>query len=162
MNDTVSYESVEEYPGKITGTAIIIRMLDGLGYRFRYATESLTQKDYEFSPGKGCKTIGEIVEHIWGLINWVCQAIFEEKEVRPEGFEAQRIHILALITKLQTYFESIDDPELAHIAIAKLPFWHIINGPFSDALTHTGQINSFRRLAGNPTVRSDVFRLKKP
>lgn len=162
MNKTVSYESVEGYPGEITGTAIIIRMLDGLGYRFRYATEALTQNDYEFSPGKGCKTIGEIVEHIWGLVNWVGQVIFKEQEVRPDGFEAQRIHILALISKLRNYFESIDDSELARIEIYKHPFWHMINGPFSDALTHTGQINTFRRLAGNPPVQSDVFRLKKP
>jgi hypothetical protein len=159
---TIPYESVDRYPGKITGTSIIIRMLDGLGYRFRYATETLNQEDYQFSPGQGCKTIGEIVEHIWGLVNWVCQSIFEAKETRPKDIESQRIHILELITKLRTYFESIDDMELANIKIHKLPFWHIINGPLSDALTHTGQINTFRRLAGNPPVKSNVFRLKKP
>jgi hypothetical protein len=37
------------------------------------------------------------------------------------------------------------------------PFWHIINGPISDALSHVGQINSFRRLAGNPTPKANVF-----
>jgi len=140
MNMTIPYESVDEYPKKITGTSMIIRMLDGLGYRFRYATEALTREDYQFSPGQGCKTIGEIVEHIWGLVNWVCQSIFAEKAARPKDIESQRIHILELITKLRTYFESIDDSELTHIKILKLPFWHIINGPLSDALTHTGQI----------------------
>jgi hypothetical protein len=162
MNMNILYDSVNEYPGKITGTSMIIRMLDGLGYRFRYASEALTPEDYQFSPGQGCKTIGEIVEHIWGLVNWICQSIFEEKENRPKDIESQRIHILELVTKLRTYFDSIDDMELANIKIHKLPFWHIINGPLSDALTHTGQINTLRRLAGNLPVKSDVFRLKKP
>lgn len=156
------YESVNDYPGKITATSMIVRMLDGLGYRFRYATEVLTPGDYQFSPGQGCKTIGEIIEHIWGLVNWVFQSISPGNDTRPTDIESQRIHILELITKIRIHFESIDDSDLEHIKIRELPFWHIINGPLSDALTHTGQINTFRRLAGNPPVKSDVFRLKKP
>jgi len=35
----------------------------------------------------------------------------------------------------------------------KLPFWYWINGPLSDALTHVGQINSWRIIAGNPQLK---------
>ena len=52
---------------------------------------------------------------------------------------------------------SMSDEELAAIQIREKPFWHIINGPVADALTHVGQINSFRRLAGNPTPKARVF-----
>jgi len=52
---------------------------------------------------------------------------------------------------------SMSDEELMKISIDNRPFWHIINGPISDALTHIGQINSFRRLAGNPTPKANVF-----
>lgn len=31
-----------------------------------------------------------------------------------------------------------------------VPFWYLINGPIADALTHVGQISSWRRMAGNP------------
>ena len=62
----IPYESVETYPEKISATAIMIRMLDGLGFRFRYATEGFTLQDYQFSPGHDCRTIGEIIEHYLG------------------------------------------------------------------------------------------------
>jgi hypothetical protein len=158
----IPYESVEEYPEKITATGIIIRMLDGLGFRFRYATEGLTLQDYQFSPGHDCRTIGEIVEHIWGLLNWICQNIFGADETRPTEVELQRLHILELILKLRACFEQIDDTTLARITIREQPFWHIINGPLSDALTHTGQINTLRRLAGNLPIKTRPFLMTKP
>ena len=30
------------------------------------------------------------------------------------------------------------------------PFWYMLNGPIADALTHVGQITTWRRIAGNP------------
>ena len=30
------------------------------------------------------------------------------------------------------------------------PFWHVINGPLSDALWHTGQVVMLRRASDNP------------
>lgn len=40
----------------------------------------------------------------------------------------------------------------------KLPFWYWINGPLADALTHVGQITSWRRIAGNPQLKGiNVF-----
>ena len=157
----IPYTSVEEYPQQITATAILVRMLDGLGFRFRYATEGLTSSDYAWRAENGSRTIAEIVEHIWGLMNWICLNIFDTEESRPTDAETQRLQILELILKLRAYFEHIDDAELARITIEKLPFWHIINGPLSDALTHTGQINTLRRLAGNPPVKTRPFLLRQ-
>ena len=158
----IPYESVETYPEKISATAIMIRMLDGLGFRFRYATEGFTLQDDQFSPGHDCRTIGEIIEHIWGLLNWMCQNIFGEEETRPTEIALQRTHALELIIKLRTYFAQIDDTTLVRLTIANLPFWHMINGPLSDALTHTGQINTLRRLAGNLPIKTRPFLMTKP
>jgi len=33
----------------------------------------------------------------------------------------------------------------------------LINGPFSDALTHVGQVASWRRINGNPILGANVF-----
>jgi len=161
MTTNIPYESVEGYPADISATAIFVRLLDGLGFRFRYATEGLTLQDYQWDPGSGCKTIGELVDHIWGLLAWICANIFDQEEVKPDESEAQRLHILELILKLRAHFEQLDDAELAQITINDLPFWHIINGPLSDALTHTGQINTLRRLAGNLPIKTRPFLLKK-
>jgi hypothetical protein len=37
------------------------------------------------------------------------------------------------------------------------PIWYLINGPLSDALTHVGQVASWRRINGNPISGANVF-----
>lgn len=40
----------------------------------------------------------------------------------------------------------------------QFPFWNLLNGPLLDALTHVGQITSWRRIAGNPQPKGvNVF-----
>ena len=60
----------------------------------------------------------------------------------------------------------MSDEQLANCSIVNsqgpAPFWNMINGPLADALTHVGQINSWRRLAGNPAPKADVFRGRPP
>jgi hypothetical protein len=63
-----------------------------------------------------------------------------------------------IIHDLRERMLTMSDDELNTLQILVKPFWHLINGPFSDALTHTGQINSFRRLAGNPIAGANVFK----
>ena len=64
---------------------------------------------------------------------------------------------MEILHDLRTTINVITEAELVEIEIEDRPFWHIINGPLSDALTHVGQINSFRRLAGNPVSGANVF-----
>ena len=33
---------------------------------------------------------------------------------------------------------------------SELPVWNLMNGPIADAIYHTGQIVSYRRMSGNP------------
>jgi hypothetical protein len=56
----------------------------------------------------------------------------------------------------------MSDDDLSKVIIGDRPLWNIINGPVSDALTHVGQINSFRRLNGNPVPRANVFLGRPP
>jgi len=44
----------------------------------------------------------------------------------------------------------------------RFPVWNLLNGPLSDALTHIGQLASWRRIAGDPVARHDVFRGRPP
>ena len=57
----------------------------------------------------------------------------------------------------------MNDSELAEMeknTSRKLPFWYWINGPLADALTHVGQITSWRRISGNPQLKGvNVFHL---
>jgi hypothetical protein len=102
-------------------------------------------------------TIGQLLDHVWGLTNWIVIHAQLPKESRPEGYPARRAHVLVLIQRLREHFATLSAEELARVRIEGKPFWHLINGPLADALTHVGQINSFRRLAGNPAPEANVF-----
>lgn len=151
------YTRIPENPERIKGTTVLTRMLDGLGFRFRWATEGLRQVDYDFRPSEDCMSIEELVRHIWGLVNWVCITLESQRYPRLTEIELIRRDILRLIQGLDEKLTSMEDPELNNYTIEGNPFWNMINGPICDALTHVGQINSFRRLAGNPTPETNVF-----
>jgi hypothetical protein len=162
MNDDLPFRRVDGYPSTVNGSGVMARLLDALGFRFYWATEGLTEEHYAFSPGSGCRTIGELVQHVWGLTNWVYVSVYGQSEGRPEAVPNLRAHVLRMIERLRAHFGAIDDAGLGAISIDGLPFWHMINGPLADALTHVGQISSFRRLAGLPAKRSHPFTCTPP
>lgn len=156
------YHRIREYPGAINAVGVVIRLLDGLGFRFHWATEGLTLEDYDFLPPGGVNSMATIVGHIWGLMNWVMMNVLGEPGERPVGIPAQREDVLALIWRLRSHMETLTDDELGMLRIEGRPFWHMINGPISDALTHVGQINVMRRLLGKPSVGANVFTGEPP
>lgn len=132
-------------------------MLDGLGFRFYWATEGLRAEDYVFRPAKDTMSIGELVAHVWELVNWVSSSALKKPYEKPKDAITARAETLRIIHDLRKTLLETSDMDLERLRIRDKPFWNIINGPISDALTHTGQINSFRRLAGNPVANANVF-----
>ena len=69
--------------------------------------------------------------------------------------------MMILLKKLVILLIEMNDSELAEMeknTSRKLPFWYWINGPLADALTHVGQITSWRRISGNPQLKGvNVF-----
>ena len=151
------FHEIPDYPENVSGSSVLVRMLDGLGFRFRWSTEGLKDGDYQFRPAPDCMSIGELVRHVWGLVNWVCQSMQLNKFRKHDDISLVRRSVLEMTHALRETLISMGDEELAVIQIRERPFWHIVNGPIADALTHVGQINSFRRLAGNPTPKANVF-----
>ncbi len=151
------FDEVPDYPHEISGATILVRLLDGLGFRFRWSTEGLDEDDFSFRPAPDCMSIEELVKHIWGLVNWVYISMMNKSYKRAEDVNLVRKAILEMIFALRGALLSMDDEDLEAVRIDNRPFWHIVNGPIADALTHVGQINSFRRLAGNPTPKANVF-----
>jgi hypothetical protein len=151
------YYVIPEYPERVTAVCILTRLLDGLGFRFHWATEGLRPEDYSFRPGPDTMSVSDLVRHIWGLVNWVGISVLGEPHHRPEEIEAIRGQVLEIIWSLREDVRSMGEEDLGKVTIEGRPFWYIINGPVSDALTHVGQINSFRRLSGNPVYGANVF-----
>ncbi len=156
------YYRIPTYPDHLSSTSVLTRLLDGLGFRFYWATEGLRTEDYAYRPAEDTMSIEELAIHIWALMNWVSSSALKKPYTKPKNGAAAREEALVIIHDLRETILVMSDKDLEKLRIQGKPFWHLINGPFSDALTHTGQINSFRRLAGNPVAGANVFKGEPP
>lgn len=156
------YYRIPSYPDHLSSGSILTRLLDGLGFRFYWATDGLRLEDYSFRPAKDTMSIEELVIHVWALMSWVSNSALKKPYKKPKNGVAAREEALKIIHDLREKMLTMSDDELKTLRIQGKPFWNLINGPFSDALTHTGQINSFRRLAGNPVAGANVFKGEPP
>jgi hypothetical protein len=163
LPESDEYYRILGYPDHLSSTAVLARMLDGLGFRFYWATEGLRHEDYTFRPAGDIMSIEELTMHVWQLINWISTDALKTRHYRnPKDGPDAREQTLVIIHDLKAAILAMNNEQLSELHLLGKPFWHIINGPFSDALTHTGQINSFRRLNGNPCAGANVFKGEPP
>jgi hypothetical protein len=156
------FYNIPDYPDYVSAGSILTRFFDGLGFRFYWATEGLSEPEYRFRPSEDCMSIGELIRHIWRLVNWINTSISDRSFERPDKTDETIDQILEIVYHLREFSLDLSEKDLNETEIDNRPFWHIINGPLSDALTHVGQINSFRRLAGRPVRKAQVFTGKPP
>ena len=167
MNETddLPYTRIPEPPKEMSAASVIIRLIDGIGFRYRWATEGLREEDMRFRPCATSMTIQELLAHIQGLLNISESFITGKKleKVQPENLVERRISTLKAVSRTRKALTKIDDGFLAERkykipwASREFPVWNLINGPISDALTHIGQIASWRRLNDNPIYKANVF-----
>ena len=170
--DSLPYYSIGEYPSAKTSGAVLQRLVDGLGYRYYWATEKLRTEDLEFKPGETNRTSRELLDHIYALSRGI--RLFSEGQALERGedtdslsWDELRSSTLNNLKNASENFSQISDSQLFE---SKLTFkrgertsdfdmWHIINGQITDAIYHTGQIVGNRRASGNPIdPRVNVFR----
>jgi hypothetical protein len=44
------FSRIDDYPDGVSAVGILTRLLDGLGFRFYWATQDLVEADYDFAP----------------------------------------------------------------------------------------------------------------
>ena len=151
--------AAEDYgPGNV-----LARLIDGLGYRYYWATEGLRESDLLFSPSKEARTTRETLEHICGLSETVVNATTNTTNMRPAdwselSFEALRKQTLLNLQQASANCIGKSAEDISQFTIrfasgertSEFPYWNMINGPISDAIYHVGQVVSFRRSSGNP------------
>lgn len=161
--DDLPYRQIPEYPESYTAENVVARMIDGLGFRYYWATEGLRDEDLKFRPTDEARTSFETIEHILGLSSVILNSIIHEPNIRSseEGqslsFEETRKTTLENLQKASDLLKS-GEVKLEECKIifkngentSEHPFWNQLNGPIGDALWHTGQVVSFRRSSGNP------------
>lgn len=171
-NETpLPYQAIPTAPETYTAGAVAARTVDGLGYRYYWATEGLTDKELDYLPGNDGRSARETLEHLYGLSNMICNATQQKPNIRPStdtlsDFAAQRAATLRNLQTASQILRESSDEDIANYKIifqrgeqsSTFPFWNLLNGPLADALTHVGQIVSYRRSAGMPqSLKVNVF-----
>ncbi len=164
MSD-LPYDKIPEPPSAMNASSILVRLVDGIGFRYRWATEGMKEEDMGFQPCDGSMEVWKLLAHINGLLN-VSEAFLtgsEIAQIQPVSLEERRKLTLDTVVRIREALIELDDDYLAERlykvpwAQDELPIWYVINGPLSDTLTHIGQIASWRRINENPILGANVF-----
>lgn len=160
-NNDLPYYEIPEAAEKYTTGTVVSRMIDGLGFRYYWVTEGLTEKDLAFKPSESGQSSLEVVKHIHELSEMILNAAKQEAtdfsiSKKEYSFTELRTQTLLNFQKASEIFRNHDD--LTQNALKfkssrgtrEFPFWNAINGPISDAIWHCGQVVSYRRSSGNP------------
>ena len=111
--DTLPYYQIPDPPSTYTPGGVVSRMIDGLGFRYYWATEGLTKTDLKYKPGETNRTLEETIDHIYGLSSVILNAALkkpnEGSATRPEGFDALRAATLHNFAKASALFSQSGD-----------------------------------------------------
>jgi hypothetical protein len=124
-----------------------------LAYRCGKAVRSAPAEFAAFQAGPTTRPPLEILAHIGDLLDWALSHV--------RGKEAWPNHTpLAWDDEVERFFASLKalDEALASDMPLGAPAERILAGPIADALTHTGQLNLLRRLAGSPVRGENYYR----
>ena len=157
-NQELPFEDISKTPTELTVTNTLLRVVEGLAFRYRWATENLSAEDIKFRPHSTSMSIEEVNSHIFDLLDSTFRVFGWEKQNKDSltSFPQIRKKSLLVLEDLSERLKQMSDEDLLEIekkTSRKLPFWYWINGPLADALTHVGQITSWRRIAGNPQLK---------
>jgi len=154
------YYEIPEAPENFNQGAIAARMIDGLGFRYYWATEGLRAADLNFKPNDDARTSEETIDHILGLSNVIVNSTLNQINQKTDdsklSFSEKRKLTLENLKTAADNLRASNDLSQFKILFSRndetvsYPFWNQINGPISDAIWHCGQLVLLRRSSGNP------------
>lgn len=163
VKDTLPYFQIPDYPDDYSAGNVVARMVDGLGYRYFWATQGLRTDDLVYRPTPEAASTEETIEHLYRLSGTILNATASSPNIRPLEKEAisfadKRAKTLKNLKAAADNLRGKSSKEMEAMKLifqrneqsSEYPFWNNINGPIADAIYHTGQIVSFRRTTGNP------------
>lgn len=170
--EQLPYHEIPDYPEDYGPGNVAARMIDGLGFRFYWATEGLTQKDLDYKPSEDGRTVFQTLQHIYGMSEMIKNAPLAKPNVRPMDISTLSYQDLrkgtlenlkaaseSMIGKTAEDFENFEVIFQRDEKQTTFPYWNMINGMLSDCIYHAGQITMMRRASGNPiNPNISVFR----
>jgi len=167
-NDNLPYYEIPDYPESYNEATVAARMVDGLGFRYYWATEGLRPEDLKYKPSDKARTTEETIDHILGLSNVIVNSTINKANENTDyaglTFEQKRKMTLENLKKAADILRESNDLSQLKIIFKgekgtkEFPFWNQINGPIEDAVWHCGQVVLLRRASGNPyNSKASVF-----
>ena len=126
--------------------SLLVHFLAALAYRTQKALRGAPPEFAEFRAMKDVRTPAELVRHMTSVLGY-SRTFFIGGQYWPEPLptfdeEIQRFH--AMLGLLAKHIGNGDQLQ------AGITEERLLQGPFSDAMTHAGQLAMLRRMAGNP------------
>ena len=135
QRDSLPYAAFPPAPARYTAGAVVSRMLDGLGFRYYWATEGLRPVDLTFRPTPAARNSLETLQHIYDLSTMIINAV-GGKPIQPGEYNSYtelRKATLEDIKKASIIIAGYNDADMEKLKVAfgdkTLPFWNMINGP---------------------------------
>ena len=160
--EKLPYYQIPDHSENYTAGAVAARMIDGLGFRYYWATEGLRAEDLNYKPSEGGRACKETIDHIYSLSGVIANAATKTVNDRTVTikedlfFDQKRKKTLENFKKAAEILRNqkdLSDYKLifkSNKGTSEFPFWNNINGPIADAIWHTGQVVLMRRVSGNP------------
>ena len=167
--EQLPYHEIPDASENYTAGTVTARMIDGLGFRYYWATEGLRAEDLNYEPGQRVRTSSQLIDHIYDLSKIIVNAATKTVNDRNvEGpvltFKEKRTNTLKNFEKASNIIRASEDLTEFKIVFTNekstntYPFWNTINGPIADAIWHSGQVTLLRRASGNPfNGKANVF-----
>lgn len=158
----VPFSSIPEAPEQYNSTTVLSRLVDGLGFRYHWATEGLEEDVLAFRPEASCRSIGETLDHILNIVDMVEYSVDGKTYALPEPEVAEDVHVrratLEAIERISRALRTSNPEDIPDWKVRfrmgdndmEFPFWNTINGTITDAIYHVGQVVALRRAAGAP------------
>ena len=167
-NELLPYYEIPEAPESYSEGSVVARMIDGLGFRYYWATEGLNPEDLAYRPSPEARTTEETIDHILGLSNVILNSALHKANTGHDFgdisfYEKRKLTLQNLKSAADIFRKSDNLNDFTVVfqgenGVNTFPFWNQINGPISDAIWHCGQVVSFRRASGNPyNSKASVF-----
>jgi hypothetical protein len=135
--------------------ALLRHTIATLAYRGGKAMRGAPESFSSFKVGDPPKTPGEILAHIGDLLDWaitLCDGKQAWNNSKPQTWAQDTVRFHETLRRFDDRIAGGAD--LAESAAG------LFQGPIADALTHVGQINMLRRLAGVP-IRGENYHQAK-
>ncbi|MGE0157807.1 MAG: Type 1 glutamine amidotransferase-like domain-containing protein [Gemmatimonadales bacterium] len=141
----------------MTATHQLLRhVLATLAYRTQKAVRGASADFADFRAGKGVRTPHELVCHMTSVLGYARAQLHAESLPTLERCptwreELERFH--SVLADLSAVLQQGAEPRDVSLEA-------ILQGPFSDAMTHVGQLALLRRLSGDPVAPENFLRAR--